>query len=199
MSAEYSFVTGGQLASRGRTCAAEHQDLVKTRQSSLEDVRVRSCVALSTMTRLRVVWVTGVLVVIGGCESTHPIAAPADTHPPPPERILVPGYLEAAPGSGIVSVTRDAGSQNQACELQVRVDGRPVALLRASEKVTLHLPPGKHVVSVTGEESSNACGPGGAINPEMQAVQLTAAPEHPVDLLVGFDSTGRIHLARIAQ
>jgi hypothetical protein len=81
----------------------------------------------------------------------------------------------------------------------VRVAGQAVALLRTSEKVVLHLSPGKHVVSVTGEESSNACGPGGAINPEMQAVQLTAAPEHPIDLLVGFDSTGRIHLARLGQ
>jgi hypothetical protein len=155
---------------------------------------VCSGVAISMMTRLRVVWVTGMLVV-GGCAATQPVAAPADTHPPPPERILVPSYLEAAPGSGIVSVTRDAGSENSACTLQVRVDARPVALLSTSERVILHLPPGKHIVSVTGEEGSNACGPGAAVRPEMQAVQVTVAPEHPVDVRVGFGSTGRIHIA----
>ena len=154
---------------------------------------MRSCVAISTMTRLRVVWVTGMLVVVGGCAATHP-AVPANTHPPPPERILVPSYLEAAPGSGVASVTRDAGSVNSACTLQARVDGRPVALLRTSERVILHLPPGKHVLSVTGEEGSNACGPGAAVLPEMQAVQVTVAPEHPVDVQVGFSSPDRIHI-----
>jgi hypothetical protein len=156
---------------------------------------VCSCVAISMMTRLRVVWVTGMLVVVGGCAATQPVAAPADTHPPPPERILVPSYLEAAPGSGVVSVTRDAGSVDSACTLQVRVDARPVALLSTSERVILHLPPGKHIVSVTGEEGSNACGPGAAVLPEMQSVQVTVAPEHPVDVQVGFGSTGRIHIA----
>ena len=150
---------------------------------------------LSTMTRSRALWVTGMLVVVGGCEATHPMAAPADTHPPPSERILVPAYLEAAPGSGVVSVTRDGGPQYPACDLQVRVAGQPVALLRTSEKVVLHLPPGKHVLSVTGSESSNKCGPGGATLPEMQALQVTVAPEHPLEVLVGFDSTGRIHIA----
>ena len=153
-----------------------------------------SCVALSTMARLRVVWVVGMLLVVGGCQATHPVAAPAYTHPPAPERILIPSYLEAAPGSGVVSVTRDAGSQYSACDLQVRGAGQPVALLPTSEKVILHLPPGKHVGSVTGEESGNVCGPGGAINPEMQAVQVTVAPEHPVDVRVGFSSSGRIHI-----
>ena len=152
-----------------------------------------SCVAISTMTRLRVVWVTGMLVVVGGCEATHPVADLADTHPPPPERILVPGYLEAAPGSGVVSVTRDAGSVNSACTLQARVDGRPVALLRTSERVILHLPPGKHILSVTGE-GGNACGPGEPSYAEMHAVQITAAPEHPVDVQVGFSSPDRIHI-----
>ena len=153
-----------------------------------------SCVAISTMTRLRVVWVTGMLVVVGGCEATHPVADLADTHPPPPERILVPGYLEAAPGSGVVSVTRDAGSVNSACTLQARVDGRPVALLRTSERVILHLPPGKHVLSVTGEEGGAVCGPGTPTLAEMQAIQVTVAPEHPVDVQVGFSSPDRIHI-----
>lgn len=154
-----------------------------------------SCIATSTTTRLRFLCIAGILVVMGGCEATHPVAAPADMHSPSSDRILAPSYLEATPGSGLVSVTRDAGSQYRACDLQVRVAGQPVALLRTSEKVILHLSPGKHVVSVTGDEGGNVCGPGGAINSEMQAVQITAAPAHPVDVRVGFDSTGRIHIA----
>jgi hypothetical protein len=156
---------------------------------------VCSCVAISTMPRLRGVWVTGVLVVLGGCEATHSVADSADTNPPPPERILLPGYLEAAPGSGVVAVTRDAGAVNSTCTLQVRVDSRPVALLRTSERVILHLPPGEHVVSVTGEEGANVCGPGTPTLPEMQAVRVTVAPEHPVGVQVGFSSPDRIHIA----
>src|SRR5262249_54300688 len=107
---------------------------------------------------------------------------------------LIPSYLEATPGSGVVSVTRNAGSENSACTLQVRVAGQTVALLRTSEKVILHLPPGKHILSVTGEEG-NVCGPGSPSQAEMHAVQITAAPEHPVDVRIGFDWTGRIHIA----
>ena len=177
-----------------RNCASVTKLVKEMRRSSLEDVRVCSCVAISTMTRLRVVWVTGMLVVVGGCEATHPVADPADTHPPPPERILVPGYLEAAPGSGVVSVTRDAGSVNSACTLQVRVDARPVALLRTAERVILHLPPGKHVLSVTGEEGAGVCGPGTPALAEMQSVQVTVAPDHPVGVRVGFSSPDRIHI-----
>jgi hypothetical protein len=147
------------------------------------------------MTRFRVVWVTGMLVVVGGCKATHPVADPATTHPPPPDRILIPSYLEATPGSGLVSVTRDAGSQNPECpDLQVRVAGQTVALLRTSEKVILHLPPGKHILSVTGE-GHNVCGPSTPSLAEMHAVQITAAPEHPVDVRIGFDWAGRIHIA----
>src|SRR3974390_2972168 len=112
-----------------------------------------SCVAISTTTALRVVWVTGMLLVVVGCQATHPVAD-ADTHPPPPEQILAPDYLEAAPGTGVVSVTRDAGSEGSACSLQVRVDTRPVAVLRPSERVVLHLRPGKRILSATEAESS---------------------------------------------
>ena len=151
-----------------------------------------SCVAISTMTRLRVVCVTGMLTVLGGCPATHPVPD-SDTHPPPPERILASAYLEAAPGTGVVSVKRDAGWE--ACTLQVRVAGRPVALLRAAESVTLHLPPGKHVVSVTEEEGGGGkCGPLAATEAEMQSLQVTVAPEHPVDVRIGFGNTGRVSI-----
>jgi hypothetical protein len=145
------------------------------------------------MTLLRVAWVTGMLVVAGGCEATHPAAAPADMHSPPPEQILVPAYLEAAPGTGVVSVTADAKSQYPGCTLEVQVDGRPVALLRASEGVVLHLPPGKHTFNVVGE-GGNVCGPSAPSAGGVRVTQVTVAPDHPVDVRVGFDWSGRMHL-----
>lgn len=149
-----------------------------------------SRVANSTMTRLRVVCVTGTLIVVGGCPATHPVPD-SETHPPPAERVLAPAYLEAAPGTGVVSVKRDAGWE--ACTLQFRVDTRPVVLLRASERVILHFPPGKHLVSVTEEEGGGGkCGPLAAVEPEQQTLQVTVAAEHPLDVRVGFNNTGRI-------
>jgi hypothetical protein len=118
---------------------------------------------------------------------------PPDMHPPPPERILVPAYLEAASGTGVVSLTRDAGSEYSACTLEVKVGGRPVVLLRPSEGVTLHLPPGKHRFSVTGD-GSNVCGPGTPEYAEVRTQSVTVAPEHPVDVRIGFGRTGRIYL-----
>ena len=108
----------------------------------------------------------------------------------------MPAYLEAAPGTGVVSVKRDAGWE--ACTLQVRVDTRPVALLRASETVILHLPPGKHVVSTTEEEGGGGeCGPRLPGEAEMQSLQVTVAPEHQFDVRVGFGSTGRISIHKL--
>jgi len=134
----------------------------------------------------------GMLVMLTGCQGIRRVPD-SEMHPVPPERILIPSYLEAAPGSGVVSVARDAGSQNSACTLQVRVDAQPAALLRPSERVTLHLPPGKHIVSVTGE-GANVCGPSTPDLAEMQAVQVTVAPEQPVDVRIGFGWSGRIHI-----
>jgi hypothetical protein len=155
---------------------------------------MRSCVAISTTTAFRVVWVTEMLLVVGGCQATHPVAD-ADAHPPPPAQILAPEYLEATPGTGVVSVTRDAGSEGSACTVQVRLSGMPVAMLRPSERVVLHLQPGKHILSTTEAESSGApCGPHAPTYAEMHTVQVTASPERPVRVRIGFDSTGRLSL-----
>jgi hypothetical protein len=152
---------------------------------------VCSCVVISTF---RIVCVTGMLILALGCEATHTATDPANTHPPPSERILAPSYLEAAPGSGVVTVTRDAGSENSACTFELQVDARPVALLRVSERVVLHLPPGTHTLTVTGE-GGNVCGPSAPSSGGVRVARVTVAPDHPIDVQVGFDWSGRMHIA----
>jgi hypothetical protein len=148
-----------------------------------------SCVAISTTTAVRVAWVTGMLLVVGGCQATQPVAD-ADTPPPQSEHILAPAYLEAAPGTGVVSVTRDAGPEDSTCTFEVRVDTRPVATLRPSERVVLHLGPGQHTLSATEATGSvGQCGPHTPANTEVHTVEVTVSPEHPVGVRIGFDST----------
>jgi hypothetical protein len=110
----------------------------------------------------------------------------------PPERILAPEYLQAAPGTGAVSVTRDAGSAGSACDIQVRLSGRPLAILRPSERVVLHLKPGQHILSTTeAESSSGSCQIHTPTYSEMHTVTVTVSTEHPVGVRIGFDSTSR--------
>jgi hypothetical protein len=66
----------------------------------------------------------------------------------PPTAVLAPDLLTAAPGTGAVVILRDRGMSGSGCLHQVKVDGRHVATLDNSEGVTLHLPPGQHVLSV---------------------------------------------------
>jgi hypothetical protein len=123
---------------------------------------------------------------VGSCAS-HPVPD-AETHPPPPERILVPSYLEAAPGTGVVTVKRDAGWKAGICSMHLLVDTQPVADLRTSERVVLHLPPGEHVLSVKGGAS---CWLGSAL----VETQVTVAPERPVSVRLSVNESGEILIA----
>jgi hypothetical protein len=84
--------------------------------------------------------------VLSGC-ATQPLSD-AKTSPVPRDRILLPSYLEALPDTGVVAVKRDSGLLGSGCPLQFLVDTQPVANLKSSERVVLHVPVGDHVLSV---------------------------------------------------
>jgi len=65
-------------------------------------------------------------------------------------------YLQAAAGTGSVSIKRDSADTVAACSLVVLVDDVPAADLGLSERVVLHLPAGDHVLSVK-ERASAEC------------------------------------------
>ena len=100
------------------------------------------------------------LGILGGCAS----------QPPPVPTAGESRYLQAAPGTGSVSIKRASADLVAACSLVVLVDDVPAADLGLSERVVLHLPAGDHVLSVK-ERSSAQCR--GVSVPKAQA-QITA-------------------------
>jgi len=100
------------------------------------------------------------LGILGGCAS-QPAPVPAAGGSP---------LLQAAPGTGSVSIKRDTADRVAACSLVILVDDVPAADLGLAERVVLHLPPGDHVLSVK-ERASAQCR--GVSVPKAQA-QITA-------------------------
>ncbi len=83
--------------------------------------------------------------ILGGCASQpSPVPTAGESR-----------YLQAAPGSGSVSIKRDTADL-VACSLVVLVDDVPAADLGLAERVVLHLPAGDHVLSVK-ERASAQC------------------------------------------
>jgi len=70
-------------------------------------------------------------------------------------QLLTTAYSKADTGSVIIK--RDAGQMGSLCNLYVFIDGKPLAKLYPEEKVTVHLAPGRHIVSA---DPRGAC-PGG--------------------------------------
>lgn len=72
-------------------------------------------------------------------------------------QLLTIAYSKAAEDTGRVIIKRDSGQMGSLCNLYVFIDGKPLAKLYPEEKVTVHLVPGRHIVSA---DPRGAC-PGG--------------------------------------
>lgn len=90
-----------------------------------------------------------------GC-ATQPVSTLAAI-PVPPLRVLNSVLVQKAPDTGEVIIKRDAGFTGSACAKRVFADAKPVADLRAGEKVMIYLPEGEHIISAM---SNSPCGGG---------------------------------------
>jgi len=84
-------------------------------------------------------------VLLCGC-ATNP-TPDAETRPVPPQRILNPAFLQVQPNTGVVAVKRDPGFMAGGSYTELLVDEHPVARLKTTERLVLHLPLGEHVLS----------------------------------------------------
>ena len=127
--------------------------------------------------------VSTVLLALSGC-ATSPVPD-SETKPVPSDRIIAPKYLEAAPDTGIVTVKRDRGVGGSACSIRFFVDAQPVADLRTSERVVLHLPVGEHVLSA---HPNGMCGGG------LREVRATVASSAALSFRNGYGGSGDLSI-----
>lgn len=90
----------------------------------------------------------GLLVAILGC-STQPVATSAA------RSVDAQKWGANKEGYGTLIVKRDKGTMGAACKAGVYIDGDHVGSLGTSDKVTLYLPPGEHIV---GARNGGLCG-----------------------------------------
>jgi len=99
-------------------------------------------------------------VILSGC-ATHPVTTSQAT------ATKATKWGSPKEGYGTLIVKRDSGFLGKACSAGVYVDGERVGSLGTSEKVTVYLPPGEHLI---GARNGTICG--GAVSET--AVVLTA-------------------------
>lgn len=83
-------------------------------------------------------------VALAGCSSY-----PTPTEETRPGKLLTTAFAAPAPGTGQIFVKRDKTimGDGNGCAHRIYVDGARVAELYQAEAVTLHVPPGDHIVS----------------------------------------------------
>lgn len=84
-------------------------------------------------------------IAIAGC-ATSP-SPDAFVSVVPAERTFPAASARPTEGGGSIAVKRDAGLMGSACSARVWIDGQPVADLRQSERITVHVDAGEHIVS----------------------------------------------------
>lgn len=99
--------------------------------------------------------ITAAAFGVSGC-ATQPVAT-TDAAPVPPERILASEFLKPGGEAGIVTVKRDSGLFGSGCSARLFVNAKPTAELRPSERITLYLPLGEHILSA---QPTGMCGGG---------------------------------------
>jgi hypothetical protein len=103
----------------------------------------------------------------------------------PDARVLAPSLLLQREGTGVVIVKRDSGLAGSACARRVFVDASPVADLKPSEKVTLYLSIGAHIISA---RPNDPCGGG------MVETGINVSAEKSVTLRMGSGGHGDLGL-----
>lgn len=119
------------------------------------------------------------LAATAGC-ATRPVPNALSAFVPS-DRILDATYLRSAPGTGVVTLKRDAGLGGSACAARVYVNTRPIADLRTSEKIVLHLPPGDYIFS---SQPNSICAGG------LSEVRSNVAAGAELTFRIGYGSNG---------
>lgn len=93
------------------------------------------------------------IVATAGC-STTPVAT-NDATPVPLARVSNQMVLDPGPSKGTLIIKRDSGFGGSACNLRVFLNGGAVAELSTSEKITMYVTEGEHMVAA---EATGICG-----------------------------------------
>ncbi|EPL8294416.1 hypothetical protein ACNI2I_20605 [Enterobacter hormaechei] len=94
---------------------------------------------------------TAAVLLLSAC-SNQPVAT-SEAKEVPSKQIIDRTLTQSATGTVLTVVKRDSGTKGAFCTATVAVDGKDVAEVAMSEKVSLYLAPGEHII---GARLSNA-------------------------------------------
>lgn len=124
--------------------------------------------------------------------ATKPIdtASARDT---PAERVYAPELLVPAADRVELVVARDAGATGSACMFAVYLDGQLVSAINNSEKITLHVQPGRHILG-TGLNPNGKGLCGFSIERSRRETEVTAELGKPLKYRLATGAYGEISI-----
>lgn len=133
---------------------------------------------MQAVTLIRCVFIA-FAIFIAGC-ATRPISN-IEAINVENDRIIDSTYIHPGPDLGRVTIKRDSGVSGSACSSRIFVNAKPVADIRSSEKIVLHLPAGDYVFSAW---PNGMCGGG------MTEVRAVVKSGVELSFRVGYGSNG---------
>jgi len=128
------------------------------------------------------------VLVLLGC-NTQPVTT-QDARPVADAKVQATDLTEPREGLVQVVVKRDTGFIGGMCDMQVLLDGRPVALLATGQRVTIYLKPGAYVLAVRG--------PGGLCTTKLVEAEALVDPAKPPVYRISFSAQRELALTRSA-
>jgi hypothetical protein len=81
--------------------------------------------------------------ILAGCST-----APPQANWVKPGKLIANAWSAPSVGSGVLTITRDAGLTGSLCTIHAYLDGAAIGDLRISQTITIYPTPGEHVASV---------------------------------------------------
>jgi hypothetical protein len=100
-----------------------------------------------------------------------------------------PAFFVETPGTVPVVIKRDSGFVGSACSHQIFIQGKRVAKLKSSHKITIYLKPGTYVISVA---------PTGMCASNVYEAEARVAVNDPPTYRISMTGSGNLSISRTA-
>jgi hypothetical protein len=139
---------------------------------------------------MKKLWMMVACAALAGC-ATSPIPSEKAVNAPS-DRVYEYSKPQSDNDSELV-IVRDSGFLGSGCRAAVYVDDKLSAMLSKSEKVSLYVPSGEHLLAVS-PSGNGICGVGDAKNSLKRTITITAKPRHRSDFRIAVLGDGGLTL-----
>ena len=132
--------------------------------------------------------VTAAALFLTAC-SNQPVAT-SEAKEVPPKQLLDRTLTQSATGKVLTVIKRDSGTKGALCTATVAIDGKDVAEVGMSEKLTVYLTPGEHILGARLSKAIPFCAG--------ESVEVTANIQNQAAYRFGSSATADFYMNKTA-